>query len=310
VRQVAAIGAVVLLTSIACALDIGQCEVLNQEVVLPPQFAGGPRHKLWENILCFRDTRICVPLSRSVPSGTNGLPWQTGFDGKSMKIKWLEKDSLLWISWTTLPVGNGAYIYEGNAVVKLAGEFGIEVYREHFLRSGSQGAGNRTSTRCDIACDAASREAFVTLTETCSSVGNQRSGDDSERAPLFVKVGSDAGYDILIRRVRMVERSRYKLSANRMLFQGIDASVEVLEGAHGLEDVARFLLEEAYPARALARRPDEIGADELERELGELRKMNPHLCGRGTVSGSIAFPSQNQRYIRTTEYDGAFGLAK
>jgi hypothetical protein len=285
-------------------------EVVKKQIAYPKPAHYAGKLEVFENIIVFSDSRVRIPLSRSAAHEyPKGRIYRTGYDPKSLKLAWLQRGSLLHVSWRTISVGQGGYVYHGDVIISLRGETGTEVYREFFLRSGHMGWSYSHWTTCDIQYDPAKREVQVILERT-NSIAHTLDPDKGAPSSFSIRAGDLKGKQFWKRKTRWREVNRYLLSANRLNRQRIDASFEILKGQGRPSDIARYLLRKEYVSRSVAQGYTPPSAEEIKSTAEDLLRMNPGMRESDQCLGAIALPLLTEQIITTGKYDGAFGLAK
>lgn len=188
----------------------------------------------YQNFLVFPNSKIRIPLARSAMV-QNEL--KAGFDPATLKLQWLKRDELLWISWTTLYQGSGGYTHDGNVVLQIRDGQSRELFRDHF-ESAARG-GWMAQYYSSLKITYADRDKTFRFTRFCSEVnGDMGAPDPQHPFPFTVTFTNDDGKSGYLSKVETVTTWIYKLSGNKLKFLRGSSAVDLGDEADAVYKIA------------------------------------------------------------------------
>jgi hypothetical protein len=293
-----------LLAGYAAGLDIADYDIVSIPLEVAKKdvpYLKGVR----ENVLHFRGTDVYVFLARN-PIGA-GDHWDgCGLDPETIRIEWLDEGHVMWIRWSTHPVGNGGHRYEGHAILKVIENYGIELHRTYFNAHSAFGAGNNQRTTCTFACKTERSE--LSLSRTMTTQVNS----EEQEVPLYAEK-REGGPDYHISRVTITE-TVFSLADKSLYVADVRHWIDLGDLAMACSELAErvFSVPLMYPCSEFQSR-GWIDEDALKSWfLEEMKLLNQFGGDDAVCTGKVELPKVSPNwdpYTRNT-YDGAFGLEK
>ena len=260
----------------AFALDIVQYDIVRRDVP-------GGEGQWWT--LAFRDTSIEIPLLT-----TDGVFYDEddafgsviGPDG--LQVRWLKEGELVWVSWRTPPLGNGAYYDEVHIIVSVTGGTVRELWRVDYPANGNQGAGERQHLDVTYAYDEQHGRIVETLERHDTSIFFYA-------YPLAENLEGSGTYYL---KEHWIQTTLFSTGPFELKNSRPTVSLELGTRNVSIEDVARFVVLRHAPRfmqhAITAPIPDEITPSELARTVALLEKSRNFDAQTRTLSGSISLP--------------------
>jgi hypothetical protein len=170
---------------------------------------GNEGFHLYESVLHLNGLRAGIRLGRSATDRDGSPPDTWGFDPSTVKLRWLDRDALLLISWSTFPQGQGAYSKEGTVIVSVAHGRPHEVFRDVVYAFGKAGMGNASASGLAVRYDSSRRALTLTQIQSDEWTSNEAGPLTDERWP------TDGG-DVFSSKSRTERSWRYRFEGTRL----------------------------------------------------------------------------------------------
>jgi len=218
----------------------GSTEIDISEYVLERvPITSNPGLKEWLNILAFDGTPIRIPLICSSELSDDGHKylWYSGLNEKSLKISWLDKGKILWISWTTYGgEGSACMTVDGHAILQIANGQVYELFRDHFISHFRGGWYCSSSSTLRITFDAKKGEILFTR--------SYRRWEADEKKPLLLggraKVSVSWEKECYTRDITVSKIRRYKVLEGILKYQDGYSHINLGSDKYDIHDVVKF----------------------------------------------------------------------
>lgn len=241
----------------------------------------------WLSVLQIRTPSTEIPLMWEYPA-----IGRLQIDHRSLRVVWLHKNSLLWISWKSMPgLGGGGYTTEMHLLESVTEGKVIDLLQQCFSGSGNQGAGNHQSTSVEFQATQIGETGLPRISRTAVYVDTCR---DFQRA---VPLGVSTDGSLWRRQFRIVEKTEYAVGADSLKevsrTSWIDLSAPPTKRV-ALEELADFLYIYTKTDRWTKSNEDQ-SAPQLEREnmVKDLLAVNSNITREQPLEGLIKIPTDH-----------------
>jgi hypothetical protein len=120
----------ILMATSAYSLDLNSYKTIKENL---PSEKGVT--EIWDNYIQFKGSEEKIKLARTLKRDTNenimGVTDQ-GFDETTLKVTWLHKPDLIWITWRTYARTDAGYEYDGHIILKINQGQLVELFRHNY----------------------------------------------------------------------------------------------------------------------------------------------------------------------------------
>jgi hypothetical protein len=275
-------------TSVGAVGQPGLVPASNYQIVQKAKQSDPHKGDNWLSVLQIRTPIIEIPLMWEFPALNLGFE----IDQSSLRVVWLHKNSLLWISWKSMPAqGSGGYTTEMHLLESVTEGKAIDLLQQCFSGSGSQGAGNHQSTSVEFQATQIGESGLPRISRTAAYVDACR---DFQRA---VPLGVSTDGSFWRRQFRIVEKTEYAVGADSLKevsrTSWIDLSAPPTKRV-ALQELADFLYVYTKTDRWTKSNEDQ-SAPQLEREnmVKALLAVNSNIKSEQPLEGLIKIPTDH-----------------
>ena len=251
-------------------VDIDAYEIGRNEI---KQHIKEEDKQVWHNILMLCDGKVKVPLARSRETKRGDT---LGFQEKTLKLRWLDKGKLLWITWRSIAVTSRRLYYDGHVVLQIKDGGIYELLRDNFAAGRGGGGAHFDYWNLEIKyCP----EGGIEL----SKARHFGDGMYDEPLPLTRAFKTEDGPIRWFREIRTISKWRYKISDDELTFLNGQKLLDCGSDKYPIVDVAKV----------------------LRVDMSRLLKLNESLGKNSSCTGKIILDDKLWPYkVRT--YDGLY----